>query len=372
MVGLGGWVSANPRPPLPWVVQGTIPLVGMGLMSGQTGAAKTWLSTYLSACTLMAKSFAGMHVDHPGGVLYFEVENSSVDIRIRAACGELGGDVTKLPFLFCESLGPLFTRRRPDKQEVAKLRKKIAWAKEAVRARHGVELRLVIVDTLTTVAGIEDHDDTAENAAFMGVCDTLAKEFQLFVLVCDHYGKNIEAGTRGSSAKESRADVVLAVIGKADQPDEEPRKLRWRKMRNALSGREMQFRLRPVELHIAGTVVNTRVVEFILGDEEGAGKSRKRKPLSEDQRAALRIMADCVKRTPAPVPDGHEPLGVQGTTTGAWRQAWGDAQALMHGPGDAHSSRQRMAWLRLTQALTAMGAITIVGDVVWSPSSFVE
>src|SRR5262249_32491147 len=195
---------------------------------------------------------------------------SSVDVRIRAACSELNGNATQLPFLFCESVGPLFTRRRPDKKQVDLLRKKIVWAKQAIEMRYGVPLRLVILDTLTSVAGIEDHEDTAENAAFMGVCDGLAKEFQLFVLVCDHYGKNIEAGTRGSSAKESRADVVLAVIGKADQPDEEPRKLRWRKMRNAQSGKEIQFRLRRAEVEMGGVTVSTRVVEFILGGEDEA------------------------------------------------------------------------------------------------------
>jgi hypothetical protein len=279
-----------------------------------------------------------------------------------------------LPFLFCETLGPLFSRRRPDKPEVAKLRKKIAWAKEAVQARYGVPLRLVIIDTLTTVAGIEDHDDTAENAAFMRVCDELAKEFQVFVLVCDHYGKNIEAGTRGSSAKESRADVVLAVIGKPDQPDEEPRKLRWRKMRNAQSGREMQFRLRRVDLEIAGVAVSTRVVEFILGDETSAPR---RKSLSDDQRLALNMLADCVKRAPVPVPDAREPVGLQGTTLGAWREAWEDFQLAMHGKVETPTlwaqqrDRLRKTWSRLLVALKMIGAIAMVGEVVWSPTSFV-
>jgi hypothetical protein len=366
--GLGGWVSANPPPPQPWVVQGTVPLVGVGLMSGQTGAAKTWLSTYLSACILLERTFAGMHVDHPGGVLYFEVENSSVDVRIRAACSEMGGDATQLPFLFCESIGPLFTRRRPDKKQVETLRKKIAWAKEAILTRYGVPLRLVIIDTLTSVAGIEDHDDTAENAAFMGVCAELAREFQLFVLVCDHFGKNIEAGTRGSSAKESRADVVLAVIGKPDQPDEEPRKLRWRKMRNAASGREMQFRLRRVDIEVGGAIVSTRVVEFILGGEDEA-PATKRTKLTEEQRVALNVLTDCVKRFPVPIPDGYEPPGIKGATIEAWRQAWGTYQVAVAGKDPKHTERFRQAWRRLVAALKLAGAINLAGNIVWRPSA---
>ena len=33
------------------------------------------------------------------------------------------------------------------------------------------------------------------------------------MLGVDHFGKNIEAGTRGAGAKESSADLVLACLG---------------------------------------------------------------------------------------------------------------------------------------------------------------
>jgi hypothetical protein len=367
--GVGGWVSTNPPPPQPWIVQGTVPLVGVGLISGQTGAAKTWLSVHLSACVLMGRSFAGLHTDHPGGVLYFEVENSTVDIRIRAACSELGGDATKLPFLLNETIGPLLNRRRPDKREVELLRKKIAWAKGAMLARHGAPLRLVFLDTLTSIAGIEDHDDTAENAAFMGICSDLAKEFEVFVIINDHFGKSIEAGTRGSSAKEARADVVLAVIGKPDQADDEPRKVRWRKMRNAHSGRETQFRLRRVDVEVGGVLVSTRAVEFLL-DTEGMKEapSGRGKPLSDEQRMALNLLTDCSKRAPAIIPPGHEPAGIKGTMISVWREAWDNYHATVHGAGQA--ARCRKTWARLVPTLKLANAINMDKGVVWVPSAF--
>jgi hypothetical protein len=370
--GMGGWVSSSPPPPQPWIVQGTIPLVGVGLISGQTGAAKTWLSVHLSACVLMGRSFAGLHTDRPGGVLYFEVENSTVDIRVRAACSELGGDATKLPFLLNETIGPLLNRRRPDKREVELLRKKIAWAKGAMLARYGVPLRLVFLDTLTSIAGIEDHDDTAENAAFMGICSDLAKEFEVFVIINDHFGKSIEAGTRGSSAKEARADVVLAVIGKPDQADDEPRKVRWRKMRNAHSGREMQFRLRRVDVEVGGILVSTRAVEFLL-DTEGMAKeapSGRGKPLSDEQRMALNLLTDCSKRAPAIIPPGHEPPGIKGTMISVWREAWDNYHATVHGAGQTAAARCRKTWARLVPTLKLANAINMDKGVVWVPSAF--
>jgi hypothetical protein len=352
--GVGGWVSANPPPPIPWIVQGTIPLVGVGLCSGQTGAGKTFIGTHLSACTLLGKSFAGLHVDHPGGVLYFEVENSGIDARIRAACEALGGDAKQSPFLYCESLGPLLMRKRLDKAQAKLLRDKISWAKQAMMARFGVKLRLVFLDTLTSISGIEDHDDTGEGAAFMNFCAELAKEFEIFIVVNDHFGKNIEAGTRGTTAKEARADVVLAVIGKPDQPDEEPRVLRWRKMRNAVSGREIQFRLRMATLEIGGVEVSTRTIEFLLETENvtTAQSVKRQRPLSDEQKLALNLLADCVRRAPAIIPAGHEPPGIRGTLMSVWREAWDNYHAAVHGAGQGASARCRKTWSRLVPALS--------------------
>jgi AAA domain/Bifunctional DNA primase/polymerase, N-terminal len=367
--GLGGWISTNPPPPEPWIVQGTVPLVGVGLNSGQTGAGKTWVSTHLSACVLTGKPFAGMHIDHPGGVLYFEVENSSVDTRIRAACEALGGDATKLPFLYNESIGPLFVRKRLDRTQAKLLRDKLAWAKQAMLARFGVALRLVFLDTLASIAGIEDHDDTGEGAAFMNFCANLAKEFGVFIVICDHFGKNIEAGTRGTTAKEARADAVLAVIGKPDQSLDETRKLRWRKLRNAVSGREMQFRLRRVEIEIGGSMVKTCVVEFILDGAETGG-SAPRRDFPDEYRVALNILTDCVRQQPVPLPEGRDLPGICGARVDAWREAWRAYQAAVSGKDKGGSDRFRQQWSRMFSALKLAGAIDLAGDLVWSPTSY--
>jgi hypothetical protein len=44
-----------------------------------------------------------------------------------------------------------------------------------------------------------------------------AQQLSCFVLGVDHYGKDITAGTRGTSAKEASADVVLACLGAREQ-----------------------------------------------------------------------------------------------------------------------------------------------------------
>jgi hypothetical protein len=205
----------------------------------------------------------------------------------------------------------------------------------------------------------------------MGFCADLAKEFEIFVILCDHFGKNIEAGTRGTTAKEARADAVLAVIGKPDQPLEEPRKLRWRKLRNAVSGREMQFRLKKADIEVGGATLKTATVEFIFDSETAAGVEPKRaRELSDEQRVALNVLSDCIKRQPAPIPSGRELPGLLGTKIDAWREAWRTYQAAISGRDRSSSDRFRQGWGRLVNALKLAGAIDLGEGVVWSPSSY--
>src|SRR5262249_48887982 len=163
------------------------------------------------------------------------------------------------------------------------------------------------------------------------------------------------------------ADVVLAVIGKADQPDEEPRKLRWRKMRNAQSGKEIQFRLRRAEVEMGGVTVSTRVVEFILGGEDEAPTARRGKPLTDDQRLALNLLADCIRRTPAIIPAGYEPPGIKGTLMSMWREAWNSYHATVHGSGETESARCRKVWSRLVPALKLANVIHMELDTTVMP-----
>jgi hypothetical protein len=288
---------------------------------------------------------------------------------MRVACKEMGADVTRLPFLYCEALGPLCVRKRVDKGQAKALRDKIMWAKRAMMARYNVPLRLVILDTLASITGIEDHDDTGENAGFMNFAANLAKELEVFIAIIDHYGKNIEAGTRGSSAKEARADAVLAVLGKPDQPFEEPRKLKWRKIRNGASGREIQFRLRPTEIEIGGAMVKSCFVEFILDSAETVSPGR-RADVNNEHRVALNILADCIRSKPVPVPAGQDLPGLHGCLVRVWRESWRAYQAAVSGRDRTESERFKKQWQRMFSDLMLAGAISLVGEIVWSPSSY--
>ena len=73
-------------------------------------------------------------------------------------------------------------------------------------------LGLIVIDTIAACAGYTkagDENDAATGQAVMNVLKVAAQELNCFVLGVDHFGKNLDAGTRGASSKEASADVVL-------------------------------------------------------------------------------------------------------------------------------------------------------------------
>ena len=98
--------------------------------------------------------------------------------------------------------------------------------------------------------------------------DTLARISKLtgaFVLAVDHFGKAVETGTRGSSAKESFADVVLALLGEKELGGgvKNPR-MATRKRRGGANGEEFAFTAQLVAMGTDedGDPIDTLVLEW--------------------------------------------------------------------------------------------------------------
>jgi len=87
------------------------------------------------------------------------------------------------------------------------------------------------------------------------------------VLGVDHFGKNMEAGTRGASSKEASVDVVLACLGNKELNGSVTNtRLAVRKHRGGQQGQEYPFVLRVVEAPEPdedGEPVTTMVVDWM-------------------------------------------------------------------------------------------------------------
>ena len=247
------WWHGDKRPDLnrAWRVDGLLPTVGTALISGQWGTYKTFLALDLSLALMMpGATFAGRQVIEPCGVLYIAKEGA-FEIPLRLQCGleakfpdyqeeYLDG---RLPFAMSQECPRLLDRSAT--RELICIAMPAAKRMETEFHRF---LGAIIIDTLAAAALFNDETDNAEAHRVLGLLDSIAQELNCLVVAVDHFGKDVQTGTRGASAKEDRADTVLAVLGDKELSGRvtNPR-IAIRKVRGAKTGGEVPFGMQTVE-----------------------------------------------------------------------------------------------------------------------------
>jgi hypothetical protein len=206
----------------PWLVKELIPETGTGLAAGQWGACKTFSMLDLAGSIATGMPFAGRDIVRTGGTLFvaaeggYEVEGRMqglVDDKLRAWAftNSVTVDLDHLPFAWIEEPPQL-----KDQQGFARLIEIARLAATRMKGNFGVDLALVIIDTISASADFTDPNDAAEAQRLFNGLNSISKATGAFVMAVDHFGKVVETGTRGSSAKESSADVVLALLADRD------------------------------------------------------------------------------------------------------------------------------------------------------------
>jgi hypothetical protein len=92
------------------------------------------------------------------------------------------------------------------------------------------------------------ESDNAIGQQLMNLLKLAAEQLDCFVLGVDHFGKNIDTGTRGGSSKEGSADLVLACLGERELSGRVVNlRLAIRKCRGGPAGQEFPFSVREVQ-----------------------------------------------------------------------------------------------------------------------------
>lgn len=260
-----------------WLVRNLLSTVGKGLLSGQWGSAKTFIALDLSGCVMTGEPFAGRRVLRRGGVLFIAPEGAyEIPIRLKGLVeGKIAGtalaqtftgerlvDPDDLPFAWIDECPRLVER---DAADQLMLTADIAAAE--MRERYDLPLALIIVDTVAAGAGFDDENSAAETQKVMNALERLSHYTGAFVLGVDHFGKAIETGTRGSSAKEAAADTVLAALANRDEAGNVSNlRLAVRKVRGAPTGTETPYSLDvvPIGQDRWGEAITTCVVNWQL------------------------------------------------------------------------------------------------------------
>jgi hypothetical protein len=168
-----------------------------------------------------------------------------------------------------------------------------------IKAEFDLPLALIVIDTIASAAGYRksgDENDAATTQAVINVMNALSKATGAFVVGVDHFGKNEETGTRGSSAKEGGVDVILAVLGDRSLSGAiENTRMTARKIRGGESGQEFGFAVRsvPVGVDEEGQPETSLIIEWEKAgpSRPEPGKRRWPKPLMLLRRALVNALA---------------------------------------------------------------------------------
>jgi len=174
--------------------------------------------------------------------LFLAPEGSSeIAVRIQGAIDHKGTiRLEHAPFYWCDECPPL---THPKSADI--IIKTAKWAAHEFKERFGLPLVLIVIDTIITAAGYKKEGADNDAATTFKIMDTMMKigrEVGCFVFGIDQFGKDANVGTRGSSAKEAAADVILATLGdKSEGGKVSNCRLALRKRRGGPNGEEFPF-----------------------------------------------------------------------------------------------------------------------------------
>ena len=253
-----------------WAVADLLAESAVVLISGQWGTFKTFIGVDLAAAFMTGKPFINFPIVRQGGVAAVVTEGQfEIAVRVRAAYEARNGQ-GKAPFAWVEDSPRLLDENASD--ILVAMIKQVA---DKMQRDFDLPLVLVIVDPAGKAAGYKkagDEQDSAIAKMIMKTLGDVARRTNTVVAAVMHFGKVAETGTRGSSAYEDDADVVLAALGERSIAGKiSNTRLALRKRRTGLNGEEFFYRTKDKDygLDPDGVPITTLTIEWLTGPQAG-------------------------------------------------------------------------------------------------------
>ncbi|MND43600.1 AAA family ATPase [Agrobacterium tumefaciens] len=185
---------------------------GVGLLTGSSGAYKTFNAVRMCVSIAARKDFAGFKVERPGGCAYLGYEGQeTVKPRLMAALKDLGLTMGRVPVVAPKGPETFNQREAYDKLEAALKR-----INRKMLSRFGVPLVFVCIDTAIAAGMIKDEHNPGEWQVMFSNLKAIAIELDIAIAVVAHAGKDASKGARGSSGSYAAADFELTFSAAKD------------------------------------------------------------------------------------------------------------------------------------------------------------
>lgn len=219
-------------PPPAWLIRDLLPAEGLCVLYGEPGSGKSFLVLDLLAAIARGEPWAGQRV-RQGPAVYVGLE-AQINARVAAYLQHHGlrpADLAGLHVIQRQAMS--LTQPATAKQFIADLH------------MHGIEPRVVVIDTLARALPGKDENSATDMSAAIACAGMISQAFDCLCVLVHHSGKDASRGARGHSSLLGAADAELAVTYDKVSGT---REVRATKMKDGADGVAWQFRLAPVDL----------------------------------------------------------------------------------------------------------------------------
>ena len=332
----------------PEIVQGWLGAGEIGVMVGGPGSFKTSLVAGLAAAMGHGVPWLGQPTMQ-GGVLVVEMEGAAgFRRRFLAWHHKHGMNHANVP------VGMISSSVSLDNSE--QVQAIIQAAKNMEREFGGTPVRLIIIDTLASTAGLLDENQARDMGIYVKALSQIRAPTGATVLIIHHTGLREGDRGRGSSALRGAWDNELLVVKDASGGVIKPNKMREREFPKPIA-----FTAEILDLGVdaAGRTVKSAVCVLAAGVNPSVPRAE---ALTGATKVAFDALCEEVSAHGEKLPPGfrHPPSGV-GITEDRFRNAFYQKQT-----GDKTADTRRKAFSRVWNKLLELKLIDAGNGWVWS------
>ena len=206
------WSSIQDEP-VEWLIDGVLPKRGFAALYGPPASFKSFIALDIADCITSGRPWMNNEISNTGAVLYICGEgHGGIGSRLQALKSHHRSELDN-PLYVIRSQINLRSSQADFNTLAISMDSLIGDLNEK-----GIELQLVIVDTLNRSFGGGNENSSDDMGAWITGVGNLQRMFNVALMVLHHSGKDVAKGLRGHSSLLGAVDTELEIIRFDGQP----------------------------------------------------------------------------------------------------------------------------------------------------------
>ena len=187
--------------PVEWIIQNVLPARAFGILVGPPGSYKSFVALDIAEAIATGRTWMGNQVSSPGAVLYIAGEGF----------GGLGARImsTKINHNTKDGAEIFVIRHQLNLRSSSDDFNILMESIDDLIQRTGIDLRLIMIDTLARSFGGGNENDSSDMGAWIHNCGRMQRKLDCALMAMHHSGKDILRGARGHSSLLGAVDTQL-------------------------------------------------------------------------------------------------------------------------------------------------------------------